>query len=63
VFQGNLNPPPQFDADGGMMPYSAPIPCLFPEEGTYTVQVLFFQEQGSDVLKAEMPFWVTMEGR
>jgi hypothetical protein len=32
--------------------------CSFPEEGRYTVQVWFFQEQGSDVLKGEMPFFV-----
>jgi len=30
--------------------------------GRYTVQVWFYQEQGSDVLKAELPFSVTMEG-
>jgi hypothetical protein len=31
---------------------------MFPEEGWYTVEVCFFQEKGSDVLKGEMPFYV-----
>jgi hypothetical protein len=34
----------------------------FPEEGRYAVQVWFFQEQGSDVLKGELPFSILKEG-
>ena len=41
-----------------MLPGISRIKCSFPEEGRYTVQVWFFQEQGSDVLKGEMPFFV-----
>jgi hypothetical protein len=36
--------------------------CSFPYAGRYTVQVWFYQEQGSDVLKAELPFLVAKEG-
>jgi hypothetical protein len=61
IFQGNLYPRPEFDYHGGVRPMRAPIRCLFPEEGTYSVQVWFFQEQGSDVLKGEMPFTVFSE--
>jgi hypothetical protein len=36
--------------------------CSFPHAGRYTVQVWFYQEQGSDVLKGELPFFIAEEG-
>jgi hypothetical protein len=61
VFHMHLDPRPTFGADGGLFAWRGPIPCRFPEEGQYTVQVCFFQEQGNDVLKGEIPFYVSAE--
>src|ERR1022692_638623 len=58
VFHMYLEPPPTFGSDGGLFAWRGPIRCRFPEAGQYTVQVCFFQEQSSDVLKGEMPFYV-----
>ena len=58
VFHGHLEPRPQFGADGGLWAISYPIRCKLPEPGNYSVQIWFFQEQGSDVLKGETPFAV-----
>ena len=63
VFYTHIDPRPTFGADGGLIMGRVPIRCRFPEEGQYTVQVWFFQEQGSDALKGEMPFYVSGEGR
>jgi hypothetical protein len=62
VFFGHLDPYPAFDADAGTAPACAPIRCAFPEDGTYSVQVWFFREEGSDVLKGEMPFFIDSGG-
>ena len=61
VFHGHLVPCPRFGSNGGLWPIRYPIRCRFPEEGNYSVQVWFFQAQGSDVLKGEMPFAVALE--
>ena len=58
VFYAQLVPSPKFDANSGIWAHSAPLRCLFPEEGRYTVQLWFFQEEASDVLKGELPFSV-----
>ncbi len=62
ILYGHLEPTPIFHADDQFLATSDPIKCSFPEEGRYTVQVWFFQEQGSDVLKGEFPFLVAKEG-
>jgi hypothetical protein len=51
-----------FGEDGAMCARSVPIRCAFPEEGRFTVEVWFFQEQGNDVLKGEMPFTIDFQG-
>ena len=61
VFHGHLEPRPSFAADGGLWAIFYPVRAKFPQAGSYRVQVWFFQEQGSDVLKGEMPFVVAME--
>lgn len=61
VFYGHIHPRPIFGADGGTLFRSANIACSFPQEGWYTVQVWFFQQEGSDVLKGEVPFYVALE--
>lgn len=61
VYQANLNPRPEFQVDGEAVAVAVPIWCRFPQDGSYSVQVHFFQEVGSDVLKAEMPFTVRSE--
>jgi hypothetical protein len=61
VLCGHIAPRPIFGAEGGTLFRSAEIACAFPEEGWYAVQVWFFQEKGSDVLKGEMPFYVASE--
>jgi hypothetical protein len=62
VYHAHLEPRPIFGASGGTFSISVPIRCTFPETGAYRVQVWFFQEQGSDVLKGELPFLTLTEG-
>jgi hypothetical protein len=62
VYHAHLEPRPVFGASGGTFSISVPIRCAFPEPGAYRVQVWFFQEQGSDVLKGELPFLALTEG-
>lgn len=61
IFYAHLEPQPTFEANDETWSNRASIRCSFPEEGRYTVQVWFFQEQGSDVLKGELPFSVVKE--
>jgi|SRR5260370_25268673 len=62
LFYGHLEPPPTFEANDESWATRATIRCSFPDEGRYTIQVWFFQEQGSDVLKGELPFFIWKEG-
>jgi hypothetical protein len=62
IFYAQLEPRPTFEGDQETWATRASIRCSFPEEGRYTVQVWYFQEQGSDVLKGELPFSVVKEG-
>jgi hypothetical protein len=58
----HLAPHPRFEANDDTLAAAARLRCSFPHAGRYTVQVWFYQEQGSDVLKAELPFSVAKEG-
>ena len=62
VFYSYVRPRPRFGPDGGFLSYRVPIQCTFPEAGRYTVQVWFYQAEGSDVLKAELPLGLAMRG-
>ena len=62
VFYGQLEPRPTFAADDEFLAGRIRITCTFPEAGRYTIQVWFFQKQGSDVLKGEVPFSVGLGG-
>lgn len=62
IFFAHLTPHPRFDAGQDDLPAAARMRCSFPHAGRYTVQVWFYQDQGSDVLKAELPFSVAKEG-
>jgi hypothetical protein len=62
VFFAHLAPHPRFEAGADALAAVARLRCSFPHAGRYTVQVWFYQEQGSDVLKAELPLAVTKEG-
>ena len=61
VFFCKLGPTPTFDAHNDYWASRNLIQCGFPEQGRYTLQVWFFKEQGSDILKAEMPFTIATE--
>ena len=61
IFLAHLAPHPRFEADDDALAAAARLRCSFPHAGRYTVQVWFYQEQGSDVLKAELPFSVVKE--
>lgn len=62
VFFAHLAPPLRFeDGDQTLAPV-ARLRCSFPHAGRYTVQVWFYQEHGSDILKGELPFAVAKEG-
>ncbi len=56
VFFARLAPHPTFEANEDTLAAAARLRCSFPHAGRYMVQVWFYQEQGSDVLKAELPF-------
>ena len=62
IYSSYIRPRPKFSADGEPGIGRARLRCIFPEEGQYTVQVWFFQKEGSDVLKGEMPFSIVAEG-
>jgi len=62
VFYSYLEPRPRFEFDGGLSANRIPIRCTFPKAGPYTVQVWFYQDDGNDVLKGEMPFYVAAGG-
>jgi hypothetical protein len=62
VFHGHLAPAPSFGPNGGQWVICYLVRCRFPQEGSYLVQVSFFQEQGSDIIKGELPFAVMKKG-
>ena len=62
IFFGQLTPPPTFEADIEIVVNAMRLRCSFPQRGRYTVQIWFFQEQGRDVLKGELPFTVSTRG-
>jgi len=62
VFFAHLAPHPRFEAGNGALAAVARLRCSFPHAGRYTVQVWFYQAQGSDVLKAELSFSMAKEG-
>lgn len=62
IFFAHLTPHLRFEANDHALAAAARLRCSFPHAGRYTVQVWFYQEQGSDVLKAELPFSLAKEG-
>jgi hypothetical protein len=62
IFFAHLAPHPRFEVNADALAVAARLRGSFPHAGGYTVQVWFYQEQGSDVLKAELPFVVAKEG-
>jgi hypothetical protein len=62
VLFAHLFPHPRFEAGDDTLAAAARLRCSFPQAGRYTVQVWFYQEQGSDVLKAELAVDVINEG-
>lgn len=62
IFFAHLAPDPTFEEGEQTLAVVARLRCAFPHAGRYTVQVWFYQEQGSDVLKGELPFAVEQEG-
>ena len=62
IFFAHLSPHPHFEGNDQTLAAVARLRCSFPHAGRYTIQVWFYQEQGSDVLKDELPFSVALEG-
>lgn len=62
IFYGQLTPAPTFTANVESVVNVTRLKCSFAQPGRYTVQTWFFQEQGRDVLKGELPFTVSPEG-
>ena len=62
IFFAHLSPHPHFEAGDQTVAALARLRCSFPRAGRYTVQVWFYQEEGNDVLKGELPFSVVEEG-
>lgn len=60
IYYAHFDPTPVFDAGSGVMPVRMKIRCSFPESGKYAVQVWFFREIESDVLKGELPFEIVL---
>ena len=62
ILFAHLAPHPRFEVNEDVLAAAARLRCSFPQAGRYTVQVWFYQELGSDVLKAEVPLSVAKEG-
>lgn len=62
IFFAHLAPHPRFEGNDQTLAAVARLRCSFPHSGRYTVQAWFYQEEGSDVLKGELPFSVAKEG-
>jgi hypothetical protein len=62
ILYGQLTPPPTFEGDEQTVVNVMRLRCSFPQPGRYTIQVWFFQSEGNDVLKGELPFTVSQEG-
>ena len=62
IFFAHLAPDPSFEEHEPTLAAVARLRCAFPHAGRYTVQVWFYREQGSDVLKGDLPFVVTQAG-
>jgi hypothetical protein len=62
IFFAHLAPHPRFEAGDDTLAAAARLMCSFSHASHYTVQIWFYQEQGSDVLKAELPFSVIKAG-
>ena len=62
IFYCPLAPPPRFGASDETVIGLAPLNCSFPHEGRYTIQFWFFQDEGHDVLRGEIPFSVDPVG-
>jgi hypothetical protein len=62
IFFAHLVPHPRFEGNDQTLAAVARLRCSFPRAGRYTIQVWFYQEQGSDVLKGELPLSVAKEG-
>jgi hypothetical protein len=62
IFYCPLKPPPRFGANEETLIGLAPLRCLFPHGGRYTIQFWFYQDQGNDVLNGEIPFSVDQDG-
>ncbi|HTU17946.1 MAG TPA: hypothetical protein VMG10_07765 [Gemmataceae bacterium] len=62
IFYCPLTPTPRFGANDETVTGFARLQCSFPHGGRYTIQFWFFQVQGDDVLKGEIPFSVEQMG-
>ena len=60
IFFAHLSPHPRFEDSDQSVAAIARLRCTFPHSGRYTVQVWFYREQGSDVLKADLPLSLEM---
>jgi hypothetical protein len=61
IYYTYLAPRPIFQVENELFYSRAPMMCTFPSEGSYTVQVWFFQDIGNDVLKGEISLLVKTE--
>lgn len=53
VFYSHLKPTPRFQGEVELLAIRLRIRCSFATPGRYTVQVCFFQEVGTDIVKGE----------
>jgi hypothetical protein len=56
IFFAHLAPHPRFEANDDALGAASRLRCSFPHAGRYAMQIWFYQELGSDVLKAELPW-------
>ena len=62
IYYCPLTPPPRFGANDETLFGLERLRCSFPHEGRYTIQFWFYQDQGNDVLKGEIPFSLKQNG-
>ena len=62
IFYSHLLPNPMFQESVEFLALHPRLSCSFAEPGRYSAEVCFFQEQGSDVIKGELPLILVRNG-
>jgi hypothetical protein len=62
IYYSHLSPSPRFEGDIEFLALRPRMRCSFAEPGRHIVEVCFFQERGSDIVKGELPLFLAQNG-